>query len=459
MHSLRQDWVKLFQSRHAHITTKMESEDLVHYGRDWTRRFAPNPKLIAFPNSTLEVSQILKFCNEYEIAVVPSGGRTGLAAGAVATNGELVLSLEKMNALSPVNPLTQTIRVQAGAINQSVQEASAQFELWWPIELAAKGSCHIGGNLSTNAGGLRVLRYGHARQWVQSVQCVLPNGEIIETPGELEKNNPGISMKDLFIGTEGTLGVVTEATLRLAPIFGKRETFLFAVKGVSELLHVLTSARPFRPIAAEFFSEACARSVGRPLPFASTAPFYFLLEFETLDSETLEPWLEKLFESHTILDGHWAQSPQASHDIWAHRENITESLSQRGLVYKNDLALPLKHLAKFVEELEPMLPKWFPQCEVFLFGHIGDGNIHINVLCPQNLDAIGFHKLCEDRNQDIFTLVQKFSGSIAAEHGLGLLKKNSMHFCRSNPEIQIMKGIKKLFDPKNILNPGKLYPD
>jgi FAD/FMN-containing dehydrogenase len=436
--------------------------ELEEYGRDWTRVYPPAPSAIAFPRTTDEVSRLLRLCHAHQVPVVPSGGRTGLAGGAVATSGELVLSLSRMNRMDPVDTLGGTVRVQAGAVTQAVHEHCAQHELTWPVDFASKGSSQIGGNISTNAGGVKVIRWGHARQWVLGLQVVTAQGEVLELNGGLEKNNIGTDLRQLFIGSEGTLGVITEATLKLAPLPRRLDVFFFAVPDMPAVLRLFREARQARVqlSAFEFFTDRCLRRVERHRklrsPFEQPSGCYVLMETEGEDPAGLEAWLGTLFEKGRVTDGTMAQGLAQAQQLWALRESISESLAATGLPHKNDVALPVAALEAFSAELERVLGARYPGWEICLFGHIGDGNIHINVMKPETMDKAEFFAHTRKADHAIFELVRAHRGSISAEHGIGLLKKPYLSYSRSPEELELLRTLKRALDPRGILNPGKV---
>lgn len=445
--------------------------DLAEFGRDWTRVVAPAPSAIAFPRSTGEVARLLAACNAARIAVVPSGGRTGLAGGAVAANGEVVVSLSKMRRIDEVDRLGATVRVQAGAITESVHEHCAPHGLTWPVDFASKGSSTVGGNIATNAGGVKVIRYGLTRQWVLGLQVVLANGDVLDSPGALEKNNTGLDLRQLFIGSEGTLGIVTEATLKLARLPGATAVLLFGVRDVAGVLRLFREARqgPFTISAYEFFSQRCLDRVVahrklRP-PFAEASAYYVLLEVEGDGSaeadaarlaERLEPWVERVFAEQLVESGTLAQHSGEARDLWALREGISESLSATGLPHKNDVSLPIAGLEAFSTELATLFTEQYPGWEICLFGHVGDGNLHINVMKPEAMDRAEFFAKTKGADRDLFTIIQRYGGSISAEHGIGLLKKPFLSFSRTEAELRVMRSVKLALDPNGILNPGKI---
>jgi len=448
-----------------------DAAELAEYGRDWTRVVPPAPSAVAFPRSTEQVSKLLAFCNTESVAVVPSGGRTGLAGGAMAANGEIVLSLSRMRRMDPIDRLGGTVRVQAGAVTEAVHQHCAPAGLTWPVDFASKGSSTVGGNIATNAGGVKVIRYGLTRQWVLGLEVVLASGEVLEIGGALEKNNTGLDLRQLFIGSEGTLGVVTEATLKLVRLPGATTVMLLGVADVAAVLSLFREARgaPFTVSAYEFFSQRCldrlvAHRKLRP-PIAEPCPYYVLVEAEGEGSteadaarllERIEPWVAGVFESGLAKDGTLSQHGSQARDLWALREGISESLSATGLPHKNDVALPIAALDAFCSELDGVFLSRYPGWEICLFGHVGDGNLHINVMKPDAMDRAEFFSKTKEADRDLFALVQRHHGSISAEHGIGLLKKPYLSYSRSAAEIAVMRQVKRALDPHGILNPGKI---
>lgn len=442
-----------------------DPSDLAEYGRDWTKVIAPAPCAIALPRSREEVVQLVRLCGEHDVAIVPSGGRTGLAGGAVASRGELVLSLARMRAMDPVDELGATVRVEAGAVTEAVHEHVKPFGLTWPVDFASKGSSTVGGNIATNAGGVKVIRYGLTRQWVLGLEVVLPNGEVITPGGALEKNNSGLDLRQLFIGSEGTLGIVTAATLKLVRLPGSLDVMLFAVSDLASVLTLFREARrgPFTISAYEFFTEACLarlrRHRGVASPFGEAHSHYVLLEAESSGAEgraALESWVEGLFERGLVNDGVMAQHGGEAAQLWTLREGISESLSATGFPHKNDIALPVAALEAFTHDLERLFTARYPSWEICLFGHIGDGNLHVNVMKPEDLAKEVFLERTSAADHDMFRLVRAHGGSISAEHGIGLLKKPYLTYTRSEAELAVMRSVKRSLDPKNLMNPGKI---
>ncbi len=446
--------------------SSVDAADLEEYGRDWTKLYLPKPAMICFPRDTKEVARLARLCSESGVSLVPSGGRTGLAGGAVATNGEVVISLVKMKHLGEVDTLSNTVRAQAGAVTEAVHHHCEKYGLTWPIDFASKGSSTVGGNIATNAGGVKVIRYGLTRNWVLGLQVVTMAGEVLELNGALEKNNTGLDLRQLFIGTEGTLGIITEATLKLAPVPGDLDVFFFAVKDLDAAVDLFHAVRrsSFSVMAFECLTKNCLETVvaqrALPHPFAQSAGegvgAYVLLEVER-SGEDLSTWLAGLFEKDLVLDGVLAQSKRQATDLWSLREGTPESLMQKNFVHKNDVSVPISNLKPFVHELIELYKHPRHGFELYLFGHLGDGNLHLNTMKPDNLDKVEFTKRCKVTDEELFALVQKYAGSVSAEHGIGLLKKEALHYSRTPQEMVLLKGVKMLLDPKGLLNPGKIF--
>jgi FAD/FMN-containing dehydrogenase len=439
-----------------------EASDLAEYGRDWTRVVEPAPCAVALPRTTAEVSRIVKLCAEHGVGVVPSGGRTGLAGGAVAPRGELVLSLSRMRGMQPVDTLGGTVRVQAGAVTQAVHEHCAPHGLTWPIDFASKGSSTAGGNIATNAGGVKVIRYGLTRQWVLGLQVVVASGEVLELGGALEKNNTGLDLRQLFIGSEGTLGVVTEATLKLTRLPARLDVLLFAVTDLPAVVRLYRAVRaaPLVLAAYEMFTAECLARVlsHRKLraPFEAPSPYYVLVELEDAPRDAVEAWVQSLFDAGIVQDGVLAQSGAEARELWALRESISESLSATGFPHKNDIALPVAALEDFCAQLGDVFARRYPDFEVCLFGHIGDGNLHVNVMKPDALAKAEFLARTKEADRDLFDLVKAHAGSVSAEHGIGLLKKAWLPWTRADADRAAMRAVKQALDPKGVFNPGKI---
>lgn len=438
-------------------------EDLETYGRDWTRVYEPKPLAIVFPKSTEEVAGVVRVARDHHVAIVPSGGRTGLAAGAVAANGELVVSLERMRAMGEVDVRARTVVVEAGAVTSSVHAHTEPHGLTWPVDFASKGSSQVGGNIATNAGGVKVIRYGLTRDWVLGLEVVTGRGDVLNLNGALVKNNTGIDLRQLFIGSEGTLGIVTRATLRLAPLPGHLDVLLLSVADLAGVLALFERARrsTFLVSAFEFFTDRCQarlkRHRGISMPLSVASSHYVLIELEGVDSEALDEWLATLLEDGVVLDGTRAEHGAQRRALWELREGISESLSATGMPHKNDIALPIAALEGFCAELDALFAREWPGYEICLFGHIGDGNLHVNVMKPDDMEKADFLAWAKVADRSMFELVERFSGSVSAEHGIGLLKRDALRFSRTPLEIEIMRATKKALDPDDIMNPGKVF--
>lgn len=442
------------------------SDARAHYGRDWLKQYSPNPSVILLPVTTAEVQAVVCRCKERSLALVPSGGRTGLSGGATALSGEIVLSLERMNKILEVRTLDRTLRCQAGTVTQKVQEAAEQHNLYFPVEFGSKGQSQIGGNIATNAGGIRVLRYGSMREWVVGLTAVTGRGDLIELNGALFKNQTGYDLRNLLIGSEGTLAVITEATLRLTALPFERTRILCALKSVEGVLSLFHESRStFRELSAfEFFMENALEKVlrhgGLQRPLQQPHPCYALLEIERRPGESLdqiERFLAPKIEAGLILDAVVSQSQRQADSLLELRERISEVLSAHYMPHKNDISVPIPAISAFTHELFERLAAHYPGWELVVFGHIGDGNLHINILKPSEMSADEFMKRCHETDPHIFELVSAHRGSISAEHGVGLLKRDFLHFSRSPAEIALMREIKRSFDPHGIMNPGKIF--
>jgi FAD/FMN-containing dehydrogenase len=436
--------------------------DLEHYGRDWTRRWTPAPLAIALPSEVAEVQAIVRWANEHGVAVVPSGGRTGLSGGAVAANGELVLSLERMNRVLGFDAVDRTLTVQAGMTLHAVHEAAREHGLIYPVDFAARGSCSIGGNIATNAGGIRVIRYGNTREWIAGLTVVAGNGELLQLNRGLIKNSSGYDLRQLLIGSEGTLGVVVEATLRLTDPPPSSQVMLLALPNMDALMEVFALFRSKVSLQAfEFFTDVALRHVlahGAQRAIEGEHPYYVVTEFD-LDDASQDAALaafELGVDRGWISDGVLAQSEAQAAALWRLREGITESLAPHR-PYKNDISLRISALPAFLHEIQALLGREYPHFDVVWFGHIGDGNLHINVLRPVELTEAEFITQCEHVTKLLAETLQRHGGSISAEHGIGLVKRAYLGSTRSEAEIALMRGVRQVFDPKGVLNPGKLF--
>lgn len=442
---------------------KSDPASLQYYGKDWTTYFDIKPLAIVFPESTEEVQKLVAWARDSKIGLVPSGGRTGLSGGACALHGEVVVSFERMNKILEFEPLDQTVRVEAGLITEALQKFASDKGLFYPVDFAARGSSHIGGNIATNAGGIKVVRYGLTRDWVLSLRVVTGKGEILEFNHGLIKNATGPDFRHLFIGSEGIFGFITEATIKLAKKPRELQVLLISSPELPKLMSAFAEFKSKMEICAfEMFTRESLKYVKEahhlPDPLSTDSPYYAVCEIESFSEEDKTKILE-IFESclekEWISDGVVAQSEQQSQTLWKYRELISESLAPRS-PYKNDISVKTSQVPLFMDRLEKILKEKYPTWEVVWFGHIGDGNLHVNILRPAEMTKEEFVKSCQNVDELVFQCVNEFNGSISAEHGVGLTKKPFLKYSKTSQEIFYLREIKKLFDPDFIMNPGKV---
>ncbi|MCP5161153.1 MAG: FAD-binding oxidoreductase [Hahellaceae bacterium] len=443
---------------------RTDADSLANFGKDWTKIYEPKPLAIVFPKTTEQVQAIVAFANEHKLGLVPSGGRTGLSAGAVASQGEIVVSFDYMNQILDFNAADRTVRCQAGVVTQQLQDFAEENGLYYPVDFASAGSSQLGGNLSTNAGGIKVIKYGMSRDWVAGLTVVTGKGDVLELNKDLEKNNTGYDLRHLFIGAEGTLGFITEATMKLTR---KPDNLTVLVLGLNDITNTMDVLRTFQQsmdlTAYEFFSHQAMQHViahgGTSAPFDADAPYYALLEFEATSEQKMDQALElfeKCVEEGWVVDGVVSQSETQLNSLWRLREGISESIAPH-TPYKNDISVVVSKVPAFLTEIDAVVREHYPDFEIIWFGHIGDGNLHLNILKPAALAKEDFFKQCEKVNKWVFEIVERHRGSISAEHGVGLVKKDYLEYTRSPVEVAYLKGIKQVFDPNNVMNPGKIF--
>ena len=433
--------------------------EVEHYAKDWTKQFPIKASGVLFPKSHEDLVKIVKRAYEKEIPLVPSGGRTGLSGGAVASHSEWVVSLDKMNKVLSFSRADSSLTLQAGVVTDTVHEEALKHGLYFPIEFGATGSSHIGGNVATNAGGVHVLKYGSTRDWILSLKVVTGTGKTIDINKGLVKNNTGYDLKHLFIGSEGTLGFITEVEVKLAPKPKEKSAILLGLENLEPLLDLFSFVKNNLPVAAfELFTKDCLKHVlqqnsALKKPLAEDPDFYVLIEIE--QNEGFEAF-EKVFAKDWAIDGVFSQNSSHFKELWSYRELITESISPL-TPYKNDISVRVSKVPEFIETINNTVFKEHKDLEVIVFGHIGDGNLHVNTLKPASMSQTDFVIKCEAVSKILFEELEKLGGSVSAEHGIGLLKKPYLKHSRSEYEIELMKSIKKAFDPKGILNPGKIF--
>lgn len=444
-----------------------DPDSLCFYGKDWLKDFTPAPSLVVLPETVEQVQAIIRLCNHNRIAIVPSGGRTGLSGGATATQGEIVLSLERMRKILELNRAERTIRCQAGVVLEQAQAAAANAGLYFPVDFSSRGTAQIGGNIATNAGGIRVIKYGNFRQAVLGLTVVTGSGEILELNGSLFKNNSGYDFRSLFIGSEGTLGVIVEATLTLTTPPNDYVRVLCGLPGLGAVLPLLTFCRDRIPnvsafeLMEEFPYQEVIKRRGLRDPLESSHPAYIIMECEVASEASRHDVFERFgeaYENGLIADVVVSESATQAQEIMNIRDLVSETLSQHYTLHKNDISVPVSAVPRFLEALHQTITSTYPTFRVAVFGHVGDGNLHVNVLKPGDMSDSDFWKQCHQADHAIFTLVQSFRGSVSAEHGVGLLKRDFLSYTRSREEIALMRGIKAVFDPNGIMNPGKIFP-
>jgi len=443
------------------VTT--ETEVLQSHGQDWTRFRKPAPLAVAFPGEVAQLQSLVKFAVDTGLGLVPSGGRTGLSGGALAASGELVVSFDRMRRILDFNPVDRLVTVQAGVVTATLQSFARDRSLFYPVSFASEGSSQIGGNIATNAGGIRVLRYGMTREWVSGVKVVTGTGELLDCNRGLIKNASGFDLRHLMIGSEGCLGLIAEATLKLAdpPLPGK--VMLLGVRSLDVLMKVFDAMRStLRLSAFEFLTAAAMRHVraGQKLtsPLETDCPLYVVMEFDCPDEARENDAIscfEHCLQQGLLLDGVISQNERQNADLWRYREGISESIS-RYRPYKNDLSVRISQVPEFLDRMEALMIEICPDFEVVWYGHIGDGNLHMNIIGPESMGVAEFESICHDISEQTYALTQQMGGSISAEHGIGVLKQPWLGKVRSPAEIEVMRGIKRVFDPAGILNPGKL---
>lgn len=443
---------------------KIDDDSLQHWGKDHTKHFEPKPSAIVFPSTTEQVQAIVKLANQHQLVITPSGGRTGLSAGAVASNGEIVISMDKMNQILEFLPADRMVRVQAGVVTEQLQDYAEQQGMYYPVDFASAGSSQIGGNIGTNAGGIKVIKYGMTRNWILGLTVVTGKGDILRLNKGMIKNATGYALQHLFIGGEGTLGIVTEAEIKLERQPQDLQVMVLGVPDFDAVMPILHAFQSKIDLTAfEFFGELAMQKVlanGHvQRPFATECPFYVLLEFEAPYEPIMDKAMEifeHCMEQGWVLDGVMSQSLEQASSLWRLREDISESIAPF-TPYKNDISVLITHVPAFIAEIDKIVNENYPDFEICWFGHIGDGNLHLNILKPADLSKDEFFAKCQVVNKYVFETVKKYDGSISAEHGVGMTKKPYLEYTRDATEIEYMKALKAVFDPNGIMNKGKLF--
>ncbi len=445
--------------------------DLSAYEMDWRKRYPGRALAVVRPGSTAEVARVMRLCAAHGVALVPQGGNTGLVGGGVpdASGRQILLSLQRLNKVRAIDAANLTMTVEAGCVLQAVQQAAAAQGLLFPLSLAAEGSCTIGGNLATNAGGTAVLRYGNTRDLCLGLEVVTAQGEVLQGLSGLRKDNTGYDLRHLFIGSEGTLGVITAATLKLYPQPAARMTALAACDTLEAAVALLGLAQARAgsgltgfELMNRFSLDLVRRhfaQLRQPLP---PCPWTVLLEVSDTESEAhargvFEGLLESALERSLISDAAIAETLEQSHAMWHLRESIPLAQAEEGLNIKHDIALPISLIPQFVARTDAALQAAIPGIRMVDFGHLGDGNLHYNVQAPEGVDAAAFLREHEPAvNRIVFDAVQAHGGSISAEHGIGQLKREELAERKDPVALALMRAIKQALDPQGLLNPGRL---
>ena len=444
------------------------TSDFAPYANDWRKKYFGKPLVVVKPANAEEVAAIVKLCAATKTPIVPQAGNTSLVGGSTPDESgtELILNVSRMNKVLEVDVINNTMTVEAGCILQTLQETAAAHDRLFPLSLAAEGSCEIGGNISTNAGGVQVLRYGNTRELVMGLEVVLPSGEIWSGLKGLRKDNTGYDLKQLFIGAEGTLGIITRAVVKLFPAPKSTGTVFVAVESPRRALELLTHMRSHlgeRLTAFELMSARCVDIVLKVFPayrapFGEAHPWYVLLEATDAQAgdalnAAMETALEAALEADLLQDAALAKNQSEARALWDIREHLPEAQARN---IKHDISVPISRIAEFIDIADAALEKNWPGVRPYTFGHLGDGNLHYNIAEPPSFTVDGWLKEWLQVSTLVHDCVHSFGGSISAEHGLGRLKRDEIKRFKSPVEIALMQSIKRTLDPLNIMNPGKV---
>jgi FAD/FMN-containing dehydrogenase len=435
---------------------------------EWRRDFEGRTPIMLQPKSTEEVCEIVRTCAKARVAIVPQGGNTGMCAAGIPDDSgdQVLLSMSRMNRVLEIDAENFSMVVEAGVILADAQRAAASAGRFFPLSLGAEGTCQVGGNIATNAGGINVGRYGTARGLVLGLEVVLADGTVLDVLRSLRKDTAGYDVKQLFIGSEGTLGIITKASLRLFPDPGSTATAMLALESAAAAVDVLGNLKrelddrveSFELVSARVFGLVEEHIPGARLPFDEQFPWYVLVESAAGDDPgLLEHALAIELEQGRISDAVIAKSKSEAEALWRLRHSIAEAERQDGKALKHDVSVPLSKMQSFLEQGDALLAKLRPDLRLVAFGHVGDGNLHYNVVLPRDLPPEEWQAEGRRITQAIYDLVASLGGSFSAEHGVGQAKKPYLARYRAGPEFELMRTLKKTLDPANILNPGKLF--
>ena len=445
-----------------------EGEDAAPFLSEWRGRWPGSAALIVAPASTEEVAQVVKYCSEHDIAITPQGGNTGLVGGQIPSGDEILLSLKRMRRIRAVEPLNNTMTVDAGVTLAEAQAAAKDAGRLFPLSIGSEGTCQIGGVISTNAGGVNVLRYGNTRDLVLGLEAVTPDGEIWHGLKRLRKDNTGYDLKQLLIGGEGTLGIVTGAVLKLFPAPAEKITIMAGLSSAENAIALLSHAQNATGGLAssfELMARICVDLVIKHIPqsrdpMAASHRWYVLAEFSSGQKSGLRAAVEEMLESALaqglIDDAVIAENEANAHDFWRIRHSISEAINGEGLGARHDVSVATSDIPAFLVKAGAEVEKLAPGARIVAFGHIGDGNVHYDILGP---DGAGKHALDDKRatiESAVYDVIDSFGGSISAEHGVGRHRRDTLAKRKSRVELEMMRAIKKALDPKGIMNPGKM---
>jgi FAD/FMN-containing dehydrogenase len=444
-----------------------EASDVASYVTEERNLFHGRTPLVLRPGTTAEVAAICKLASEHRIALVPQGGNTGLVGGQTPHNGEVVVSLKRLDRIREVDTASNTMTCEAGVVLQVAQQKAAEVDRLFPLSLGAEGSCTIGGNLSTNAGGTAALAYGVAREMALGLEVVLADGRVLNGLSKLKKDNTGYDLRNLFIGAEGTLGIITAATLKLFPKPRAIETAFVGLKSPAHALKLLSIAQAeaagsltsFELMAEIALDFSVKHGIGVRDPLSERYPWYVLMELSSPREDarvTLEAVLEKGLEAGIVDDAALAESLSQRQGFWKLRDEMSSAQKPEGGSIKHDISVPVATVPEFIAEADAAVVKLMPGARPVPFGHLGDGNIHYNVSQPVGADTADFLARWHEVNAVVFEIVLKMGGSISAEHGIGVLKRDELPDVKDATAIALMRQLKAMFDPQGIMNPGKV---
>ncbi|MEE2690944.1 MAG: FAD-binding oxidoreductase [Pseudomonadota bacterium] len=444
-----------------------EGADGAPFLSEWRGRWPGEAALIVAPASTEEVARVVRLCADHEIGITPQGGNTGLVGGQIPFGNEILLSLRRMNKVRAVSPLDNAMTVDAGVTLAAAQEAAREAGRLFPLSIGSEGSCQIGGVISTNAGGVNVLRYGSTRDLVLGLEAVLPSGEIWNGLKRLRKDNTGYDLKQLFIGGEGTLGVVTGAVLKLFPLPTQVVTAFAGVPDSEAAVALLSHAQGATGglvSSFELMSRACLELVVKHIPGArdplsAPHPWYVLMEFSSSGGDLrggVETLLESALNKHLIGDAAIAENEKQAQAFWRMRHSMSEAINHEGLGARHDVSVPTADIPAFLKKAGEAVATVAPDARIIAFGHIGDGNVHYDVVPPAGAPRTALDDKRKEIEARVYDVIASFNGSISAEHGVGRHKKDAIAARKSPVELAMMRSIKSALDPKGIMNPGKM---